>query len=121
MSNNAFTPLSNTFALAVTAASQAVGPVVLSPAPSAAQAAILQNVDYRFTVVGTQPVWIAYAFPGATAPTAAIPASGASGQGFYIEGAISYTASFPYGTQFAVVAPAVGSSIYVTAGTGVAL
>lgn len=121
MSNQAFTPISNTFARAVTAASQAVGPVVISPAPSAAQAALLSAVDYRFTVVGTQAVWIAYALPGATAPTAAIPADGANAQGFMIEGTMSYTAAFPYGTQFAVIAAAIGSTIYVTAGSGVAL
>jgi len=116
----AFQPQSATFARTVTAASQAVSPV-LSPAPSAAQAALLSGVDYRFTVVGTQAVWIAWALPGATAPTAAIPADGASGQGIMIEGTMSYTLSFPYGTQFAVIAAATGSTVYVTIGSGVAL
>lgn len=115
-----FTPLSNTFARAVTTASTAVAPL-LSPAPSAAQASVLGEMDYRVTVVGTQAVYIAYAAAGATAPTAAIPADGANGNGIMIEGTMSYTIRLPYGAQFAVIAPAVGSTIYICIGAGVAL
>lgn len=119
-SNQAFNPISNTFARTVTAASQAIVPAI-SPAPSAAQASVLGNVDYRITVVGTQAVWFAFASPTAAAPTAAIPADGANAYGIIIEGAMSYTLSLPYGTQIACIAPAGGSSAYVTIGSGVAL
>jgi hypothetical protein len=112
----AFTPLGPTFARTVTAASQALSPTLTTP--PAAIAPLLGNVDYRFTVVGTQAVWIAY---GTSAPTAAIPADGATGQGFMIEGPMSYTVSLPYGTFFAAIAAAGGSSIYVIIGQGVAL
>lgn len=119
MSNQAFTPLGNSFARVVTTASTTVAPTLFI-APTAI-APFTQNLDYRFTVVGTQAVWIAYAFPGAAAPTAAIPADGATAQGFMIEGAMSYTASFPYGTQFAAISASAGSSLYATIGLGVAL
>ena len=79
----AFTPLGPTFARTVTAASQALSPTLTTP--PAVIAPLTGNVDYRFTVVGTQAVWIAY---GTTAPTAAIPADGATGQGFMIEGGL---------------------------------
>ena len=79
------------------------------------------EVDYRFTVVGTQSVYISYSASGAAAPTAAIPADGANGNGIMIEGTMSYTLRLPYGAQFAVIAAAVGSTVYVCIGAGVAL
>ena len=116
----AFTPQSPTFARTVTVASTTVVPA-FSPAPSAAQVSILGAVDYRFVVIGTQAVWLAYALPGSAAPTAAIPADGAEGTGIMLEPSSSHTLAFPYGTQFAAIAASVGSSIYATVGAGVAL
>jgi len=121
MSNQAFNPQTATSVRAVTATSTAVPDVAMSPAPSAAQASLLAPLDYRFTVVGTQPVFIAYALPGLAAPNASIPADSATGSVLVIESQKSYTFQFPYGTKFAVIAPATGSTVYVTAGTGIAL
>lgn len=118
MANQAYVPQSNTFARTVTAASQLCTPFI-NPAPlSAAQ---VVPMDYRVTVVGTQPVFLSFAAPGAGGPTAAIPADGANSSGIMIQGPSSYTFQLVYGTQIAVIAGAVGSSIYVSIGTGLAV
>ena len=120
MSTLSFTPYSNLFRRTVTAASQAVPqPVVQSP-PTAI-APFEQALDYRFTNIGTQAIFIANSLPGAAAPTAAIPADGANGNVIIIEPNSSRTFVYPYGTQFAVIAPAVGSDLYVSIGDGIAL
>ena len=118
MANQAFAPQSNTFARAVTIASQACTPAISPVPPSAAQLVLM---DYRIVVVGTQPVFLAFAGAGATAPTAAIPIDGANASGIMIQGAASYTLQLPYGTQIAAIAPAIGSTIYVCIGTGIAM
>ena len=119
-SNQSFNAISNTFARTVTATAAPLVPVI-SPAPSAAQQEVLGLVDYRITVVGTQPVWIAHSHRSLAPPTAVIPADGTNARGVMIEGPMTYTIQEPYGTQFSVIAPAVGSSIYMTIGSGVAL
>jgi hypothetical protein len=116
---------SNIAARAVTAASQAIPAITLADSPSAAQLAILADVDYRITVVGTQAVFLAYAPAGATAPVAAIPADGAvsaiGSKMVMIEGAMSYTLRAPAGAQFAAISGAIGSTVYISASYGVAL
>lgn len=116
----AFNAISNTFARTVTTVSQPIVPVIV-PAPTAEQQLNLGLVDYRITVVGTQPVWIAHSHRSAAPPTAVIPADGTDARGIFIEGPMSYTIQEPYGQQFAVIAPALGSSVYMTIGSGVAL
>ena len=120
MSANSYSPYGNTFRRTVTAASLAVPAIVSNPAPTAI-APFTQELDYRFTNIGTQVVFIAWAFPGASAPIAAIPADGANGQVMLLEANTSRTFSFPYGTQFAVIAAATGSDVYVSVGDGVVL
>lgn len=120
MSQLSFTPYSSLFRLTVGVASAAVPQPVVSPAPTAI-APFAQALDYRFTNIGTQAVFIATAAAGAAAPTAAIPASGASGAVFIIEPNSCRTFVFPYGTQFAAIAPLAGSDLYVSIGDGVAL
>jgi hypothetical protein len=116
----AFNAISNTFARTVTATSQPLVPVIV-PTPSDAQQETMGLVDYRITVVGTQPVWIAHSHRSAAPPTAVIPPDGTNARGVMIEGPMTYTIQEPYGTQFSVIAPAVGSTVCMTIGSGVAL
>ena len=116
MSTQSFSPLSNTFARAVTASSLAVSPVISpTPLPATTQASLF---DYRFVVIGTVPVYITFAAPGATAPTAAIPGDGANSVGAMIEPNVTRHFLLPYGTQIAVIASGVGSTIYACIGYG---
>lgn len=122
MSNQPFHPAGNkTYARAVTAASTVVTPasIVVPNSTSPLDAGIAgATFDYRFTVVGTVPVFLAFAAASAAAPTAAIPADGANGFGLPVEAGQTRTFSLPYGTQVAAIASGVGSSVYVTIGTG---
>ena len=120
MSQLSFTPYSNLFRRTVTAASQAVPLPVLQTLPTAIFPPV-QAYDYRFSNVGLQPIFIATSAPGAAAPTAVIPADGANNASYLIEPNSTRTFVFPYGTQFAAIAPAIGSDLYVSIGDGIAL
>jgi hypothetical protein len=120
MSNMSYSPYGNTFCRVVTAASQAVPLPTASPAPTAI-APLMLELDYRFTNIGTQAVFIATAGPGAAAPTATIPADGANAAVLIVEAGTTRTFSFAYGTQFAAIAAATGSTLYVSLGDGVNL
>ena len=102
-----FNAMSNTFRRTVTAASQAIPQPVLNAAnltgvgPVGTFFAPPGVYDYRFTNVGTQAVFVTTSAPGATAPTAAIPADGANGLGFIVDPNTTRTFGFQYGTQFA--------------------
>lgn len=117
MANEAFFPISNTFALDVTAASQALLPVI-APVPPAPDI-VTGGYEYRFTVIGTQPVFIAQADPAASAPTAVIPTTGTNQPGVWITAGSTVTLKFVYGTKLAVIAPATGSTIHVCIGRGI--
>lgn len=117
MANEAFFPISNTFSLDVTAASQAISPVI-TPTPVAADI-VTGGYEYRFSNIGTQPVFLADAEPGASAPTAVFPLSGANQNGVVITAGSTVTLKLVYGTQLAVIAPATGSTIHVCIGRGV--
>lgn len=114
----AFTPVSNTFVVVATMASKPLVPTI-SPTPSAADILNFGVLNYSIVVNGTVPVWVQFAAAGAAAPTAVIPADGASGNGILIPPNVSYTLALPYGTQFAVIASGVGSSVYACIGGGV--
>ena len=116
MSTQSFSPQSNTFGRTVTATSQLIVPVIV-PTPLAAttQASLY---DYRFVVLGTVPVYVTFSAVGATSPTASIPGDGANSVGAMIEPNVTRHFLLPYGTQIAVVASGVGSSVYVCIGTG---
>jgi hypothetical protein len=116
MSNNTFSPQGQTFALAVTTASQAFTPTLSSVPSSVAPLEVV--VDYRFSNVGTQAVWIQTALAGATAPTAVIPVAGTPQTGILINAGETRTFAFAYGTQFAVIAGATGSTLYGCIGNG---
>jgi len=120
MSNLSWNQLSSTYVRAVTLASQTLVPVI-TPTPTAPGISILGSLDHRFLNAGAQIVWVAYAAVGAAAPTAAIPADGTTGVGFAIPPDTAYTVSFPYGTQFACIADVLGSTLYVSIGSGPAL
>ena len=119
-----FNVLSNTFRRTVTAVSQAIPQPVLNAAnlpgvgPVGTFFAPPGVYDHRFTNVGTQAVFVTTAAPGAAAPTAAIPVDGANGPGFLVEAGGVRTFGFQYGTQFAAIAAAIGSDVYVTIGSG---
>jgi len=117
MANEAFFPISNTFTLDVTTASQALTPVI-SPVPPAPDI-ITGGYEYRFTVIGTQPVFITDADPDAAAPTAVFPLTGANQNGVVLLPNTAITLKFVYGTKLAVIAPATGSTIHVCIGRGV--
>ena len=117
MSIDAFYPVSDTFALSVTTSSQPLSPAI-SPAPSAAD--IMQGgFEYRFTNVGTQPVFIADASPDESAPTAVYPLTGVNQNGALILPNTTVTLKLVYGTKLAVIATATGSTIYVCIGRGI--
>jgi hypothetical protein len=109
MTTEAFTPAGKTTAIAVTAASQAVPVDFNTPINYVTQ-------QYIMTVVGSQPVTLAY---GASAPTAIIPVAGTPQFCIVLPGDSSQTYSFPQGTYFAAIAAAAGSTLYMTAGAGV--
>jgi len=113
MSSNTFNPMGPTFARTVTAASTALSPTLTNPPAAVAPLAVV--LDYRFTNIGTLPVWVAY---GTTAPTAAIPADGTTASGFFVEPNQTRTFEFGYGILLACIASGAGSSIYVTIGSG---
>jgi hypothetical protein len=117
MAYDAFFPISNTFALDVTTSSQALSPTI-SPVPLAPD---IQNggFEYRFANVGTQTVWLAQADPAAANPTATVVATGNNLPSMPILANTVATMKFVYGTKLAVIAPAVGSTIYVTIGRGI--
>ena len=117
MANEAFFPISNTFTLDVTAASQALTPVI-SPVPSSPDI-VTGGYEYRFSNVGTQSVFIAQADPSSTAPTAVFPLTGANQNGVLITAGSTVTLKLVYGTKLAVIAPATGSTIHVCIGRGV--
>jgi hypothetical protein len=110
MTTEAFNPQANTSAIAVTATSQAAV-IVLSS--STLNAYITQQLI--FTVVGSQPVTVAY---DASAPTAVIPTAGSPQKCIVLPADSSQTYSFATGTLFAVIAPATGSTLYITTGAG---
>lgn len=116
MAFDAFFPISNTFTLDVTTSSQALAPVI-APVPAAADIQT-GGFEYRFTVIGTQPVFLADVEPGATAPTATFPLTGANQNGVVLLPNTTTTLKFVYGTQLAVIAPATGSTIHVCIGRG---
>ena len=120
MSALSYSPYGNTFRRTVTASSLAVPTPTIIPAPTAI-APLAQELDYRFINIGTQFVFIAYAIPGQIPPTAVIPTDGSNGPVIILEPNVSRTFSFPYGTQFAAIAPAIGSDLYVSIGDGIAL
>ena len=120
MSNMSYSPYGNTFCRVVTAASQAVPTPTIVPAPTAI-APIMCELDYRVSNIGTQTVFIATAVPGATAPTATIPGDGTNAAVLLIAPNETRTFSFQYGTQFAAIAAATGSTLYISCGDGVAL
>ena len=116
MSIGTFNPLSLSYAIAVTTASQAINPALINP-PNAV-APLVADIDYRFTVVGTQPVFVAISAPGATAPTAVMPVAGTPQSGLVVAAGDTRAMSLPYGTQFAVIAANAGSTLYYCAGNG---
>lgn len=105
MSTEAFTPNGKTTAIAVTATSQAMTTDTSIYMP-----------QYVLTVIGSQPVTLAY---GVSAPTAVIPVAGVPQQCVVLPADSSQTYSFPPNSFFAVIAAATGSTLYMTAGSGV--
>jgi hypothetical protein len=116
MSSNTFNPYGPTFARTVTTASTTVVPTLT--APPTALTPMIASMDYRFTNIGTQPVWVAYAYPGVAAPTAVIPTDGTSQTGLWVEPNTTRSFEFTYQTQFACIAASAGSSLYCTIGSG---
>lgn len=112
MTIEAFSPFTNCYALAVTA----VSAVVAVGIPVANNTAV--QVQYQFTVVGTEPVFINYGAAG-TVPVAAIPASGANAAGIMLPAGACLVLSFAPGTVIAAIAAGAGSTLYVNAGYGV--
>lgn len=109
MSLESFTPVGKTTALAVTASSQAVV-IDYGTATSA-----MAN-QFICTVVGSQPVTLAY---DVTAPTAITPTAGTPTQTVVLPADSTQTFTFPYKSLLAAIAPATGSTLYLTVGTGV--
>jgi hypothetical protein len=117
MATEAFYPVSNSYALDVTTTSQALVPVI-SPVPSGPDIAT-GGFEYRFTVVGTQPVFISDAYPDEAAPTAVYPTTGTNQNGVLVLPGTIATFKFVYGTKLSVIAPATGSTIHVCIGRGI--
>ena len=116
MSSNTFNPYGPAFRRTVTAGSTTVVPTLTSPPTALTPLPV--SLDLQVVSVGTQTVFLAYAYAGAAAPTAAIPADGAVGAVLAILPNTTRTFEFPYGTQFAVIAASVGSDVYATWGAG---
>ena len=123
MSKDSFTPVTTTAARAVTAASQAIPALTFLSTLSQAQKDVYGAMDTRLTNIGTVPVFVAYADPGAAAPTAAIPADGTVSLVLtvIVEPNTTKTIQAPFGVQLAAIASGAGSSLYVTQGRGLNL
>jgi len=120
MSQLSFTPYSNLSRRTIGVASTAITTPVIQTPPTAI-APFTQALDYRFTNIGTQAVFIATSAPGAAAPTAVIPTDNANNATFIVEPNSTRTFALPYGTQFAAIAPLAGSDLYISIGDGIAL
>ena len=117
MANEAFFPISHTFSLDVLTTSATISPVI-SPVPPRADIET-GGYEYRFTNIGTQPVFVANSPPGAGVPVAVYPTTGGNQHGVLILPGSVITLKFVYGTQLAVIAAATGSTIHVCIGRGV--